>query len=59
MRKPEPFFRKFDGWWYVTLRVNGRRQQLKLAQGRENRSKAFDEYFRLVDSHAASAGSYS
>jgi integrase len=46
----------FVGWWYVTLRVNGRRKQIKLAEGKENRAAAFDEYFRLIDSKAALAG---
>src|SRR5690606_24003514 len=56
MRKPAPLFREFAGWWYVTLRVNGRRKQIKLAEGKENRAAAFDEYFRLIDSKAALAG---
>jgi hypothetical protein len=32
----KPYFRAFDGWWYVQLRVGGKRKQVKLVKGKEN-----------------------
>jgi integrase len=38
-----PWFREFDGWWYVTIR--GKRY--KLARGEENREAALAEWHRV------------
>jgi len=48
MQLPQPFFRKFDGWWYVQIRQDGKRRQIKLAQGRENRKLALERYWALM-----------
>ncbi len=50
MRQPTPYFREFDGWWYVQLRIDGRRTQQKLAKGRENEAAAWREYHRVMAS---------
>jgi len=48
MQLPRPYFRKFDGWWYVQVRLDGKRRQVKLAQGRENRELAVKKYWALM-----------
>ncbi|MCA9092308.1 MAG: tyrosine-type recombinase/integrase [Planctomycetaceae bacterium] len=48
MQLPQPFFRKYDGWWYVQIRQDGKRRQIKLAQGRENRKLALERYWALM-----------
>lgn len=50
MKSPQPYFREFDGWWYVQIRVDGRRKQFKLAKGRENRTEAFERCNRIMAS---------
>lgn len=37
---PRPWYRRSDGWWYLTRRVNGRREQIKLAHGKDNEAEA-------------------
>ena len=44
----KPFFRKFDGWWYVQLREGGRRFQKKLVKGKENRQEAHELFNQLM-----------
>ena len=44
MRDPKPWFRKFDGCWYI--QIAGRK--VKLAKGRENRAEAVQEFHRLM-----------
>ncbi len=41
------FFRKFDGWWYAQLTIDGGRVQRKLVKGQENEKKAEEEYIKL------------
>lgn len=48
MRNPQPFFRKFDGWWYVQIPQQGKRRQIRLAQGKANRAEAFRRYHELM-----------
>jgi len=43
----KPFFREFDGWWYIQTREGGRRRQIKLAKGRENESAAYERWHEL------------
>ncbi|MFO0931044.1 MAG: tyrosine-type recombinase/integrase [Gemmataceae bacterium] len=43
-KKPEPFFRKFDGWWYVQIG----KEQIKLAKGQENDEQAWRAYYRVM-----------
>ncbi len=43
-RQAHPWFRRTDGWWYVT--VNGK--QLKLARGRENKAVAEKNWHELM-----------
>lgn len=50
MREPKPYFRKFDGWWYVQLRHGRRRLQHKLVRGAECEEEAYAEYHRLMAS---------
>ena len=40
MQCPQPYFRSFDGWWYVQIRESWKRRQVKLAKGRENEEAA-------------------
>ena len=44
MREAKPWFRKFDGWWYVE--VGGK--QTKLAKGKDNRSEAIKQFHLLM-----------
>ena len=44
----KPFFRKFDGWWYVQLREGSRRFQKKLVKGKENRQEAYELFNQLM-----------
>jgi len=50
IEKVEPWFRDFDGWWYVTRRVNGKRTQIKLAQGKDNEPEARQQFHELMAS---------
>jgi integrase len=43
-KKPEPFFRNHDGWWYVQLG----KDQIKLARGRDNEDAAWRAYYRVM-----------
>ena len=45
--KNEPWFREFDGWWYVYVRKNGKRRQVKLAQGKDNKAEAYECWVAL------------
>ncbi len=44
MREAKPWFRKFDGWWYVE--VAGK--QVKLAKGKDNRPEAVKQFHLLM-----------
>ncbi|MBI1902910.1 MAG: site-specific integrase [Planctomycetes bacterium] len=44
MRHPKPWFRKFDGWWYVQIGA----RQVKLARGRESADEAQRRYHELM-----------
>lgn len=46
--KIRPWFRKHDGWWYVTRHINGERVQTKLAKGKESEAEAFQHFFELM-----------
>lgn len=46
--KSRPWFRRHDGWWYVTRRVNGKRVQIKLARGKENKTLAYQRYHEVM-----------
>jgi len=43
-KRPEPFFRRFDGWWYVQIG----KQQIKLARGEDNEDAAWRAYYRVM-----------
>ena len=43
-RKAKPWFRKHDGWWYVTID----HKQVKLAKGRRAKKDAEDVFHRLM-----------
>ncbi len=44
MRDAKPWFRKFDGWWYVQLAG----KKVRLAKGRENRPEAVRQFHLLM-----------
>ena len=48
-RRARPWFRRFDGWWYVT--INGKAE--KLAQGRKSKQAATDRWHELMIERAA------
>src|SRR5690348_14885884 len=50
MKSPAPYFRAFDGWWYVQLHVDGKRKQTKLAKGKGNEALAMQEWHKLCAS---------
>jgi hypothetical protein len=41
------FFRKFDGWWYAQVTIDGARVQRKLVKGKMNEKQAEVEYIKL------------
>jgi integrase len=43
----KPFFRAFDGWWYVKLRIGGKRVNKKLVKGKENEREAYRLFCEL------------
>ncbi|HUY33192.1 MAG TPA: tyrosine-type recombinase/integrase [Pirellulales bacterium] len=47
MKNPKPYFRAFDGWWYIQLRADGKRRQIKLAKGRDHEAAAIQEWHKL------------
>jgi integrase len=49
-KRPEPFFRKFDGWWYVQLG----KEQIKLAKGADKEDAAWTEYYRVMNQRGRS-----
>jgi integrase len=44
----KPFFRKFDGWWYIQLRQGRKRFLKKLVKGKENRQQAYELFNQLM-----------
>ena len=46
--KVRPWFRESDSWWYVTRRVNGKRIQIKLARGRQNKAAAYQRFHEVM-----------
>ncbi len=44
----KPYFRAFDGWWYVQLRVGKKRKQVKLVKGRDKEAEAYRAFCRLL-----------
>jgi integrase/recombinase XerD len=48
MRESRPYFRAFDGWWYIQIRVGAKRRQVKLAKGKSNRQPAHDRWHELM-----------
>ena len=45
-KRPEPFYRNFDGWWYVQIG----KQQIKLIKGpkKETEDAAWRAYYRIM-----------
>ena len=43
----EPWFREHDGSWYFYKREGGKRRQIKLVQGEENKQAAIDRWHKL------------
>lgn len=49
MPSPQPYFRKFDGWWYVqTISPEGKRRQVKLVKGLDQKDQAFQRFYELM-----------
>jgi integrase/recombinase XerD len=48
-RRAHPWFRAFDGWWYV--KIDGK--QIKLVRGRDSREAAHDRWHALMAERAA------
>ena len=44
----KPYFREFDGWWYVQVRVGKKRRQIKLVKGRDKEQDAYREFCRVM-----------
>ena len=53
-KKPEPFFRNHDGWWYVQLG----KEQIKLARGQDNEDAAWRAYYRVMAQRGPAAPSW-
>ncbi|WP_197488978.1 tyrosine-type recombinase/integrase [Planctomyces sp. SH-PL14] len=45
---PKPWFRAHDGWWYVQVRTDGARRQVKLVKGQENEAEAVRRWHQLM-----------
>jgi integrase/recombinase XerC len=43
-KRPEPFFRRHDGWWYVQIG----KKQIKLAKGKDNEEAVWRAYHRVM-----------
>jgi integrase len=43
-KRPQPFYRRFDGWWYVQIA----KHQIKLAKGQDNEEAAWRAYHRVM-----------
>lgn len=43
-KRPQPFFRRYDGWWYVQIG----KQQIKLARGEDREDEAWRAYHRVM-----------
>jgi integrase len=48
----KPFFRKFDGWWYVQLRTGNKRFAKKLVKGKESKQEAYRLFNQLMADNA-------
>lgn len=48
----KPYFRTFDGWWYIQIRQGSKRIQKKLVKGKENRQQAYDLFNKMVAEEA-------
>ncbi len=44
----KPFFRKFDGWWYIQLRQGHKRFLKNLIKGKENRQQAYELFNQIM-----------
>lgn len=44
----KPFFRRFDGWWYIQLRHGRKRFLKKLVKGKENRQQAYELFNQIM-----------
>ena len=42
------WYREFDDWWYVTVRISGRRVQKKVYQGKDHREEAERRFHRMM-----------
>ncbi len=43
----KPWYRKSDGWWYIYDTRNGKRRQVKLVKGKDNKEAAYDRWHEL------------
>jgi len=48
LKNVKPWFRKQDGWWYVTRSVNGKRRQVKLVRGADQEEAAYRRFFEVM-----------
>lgn len=48
MREAQPFFRNFDGWWYVWVRRDGKRKLHKLTKGKSSEEQARLRYHAIM-----------
>ncbi len=49
MPNPQPYFRKLDSWWYVqTTNPEGKRRQVKLVKGLDQKAAAFERFYQLM-----------
>ncbi len=44
----KPFFRKFDGWWYIQLRQGDKRFAKKLVNGKQHREEAYRLFNQIM-----------
>lgn len=56
MRRYKPWFRAQDGWWYVSIRVDGKMRQRKLVEGHDKEAEAEMALHHLLGQLGRSSG---
>lgn len=44
----KPFYRAFDDWWYVQVRIGTKRKQIKLVKGADREDDAWKAFHRVM-----------
>lgn len=47
-KKIKPWFRKHDGWWYMSRPSEGGQKQVKLVRGKDQEAAAYERFYELM-----------